>query len=107
LWAAKNQKKRFGSQEKADLSISLRLVLRHRPSPDIKSEETLINIPPPRRREALPSKSIDKMGILDKIKDIEAEMNRTQKNKATEHHIGLMKARLAKLRAQVPRVQPH
>ncbi len=42
------------------------------------------------------------MGILDKIKDIEAEMNRTQKNKATEHHIGLMKARLAKLRAQVP-----
>jgi hypothetical protein len=41
------------------------------------------------------------MGILDKIKDIEAEMNRTQKNKATEHHIGLMKARLAKLRAQV------
>lgn len=41
------------------------------------------------------------MGILDKIKDIEAEMNRTQKNKATEHHIGLMKARLAKLRAQL------
>jgi ribosome-interacting GTPase 1 len=46
------------------------------------------------------------MGILDKIKDIEAEMNRTQKNKATEHHIGLMKARLAKLRAQVHALHP-
>ncbi len=34
------------------------------------------------------------MGILEKIKDIEQEMERTQKNKATEHHFGLMKARL-------------
>ncbi len=41
------------------------------------------------------------MGIVEKIKDIEAEMARTQKNKATEHHLGLMKARLAKLRTQV------
>ncbi len=41
------------------------------------------------------------MGILDKIKDIEHEMERTQKNKATEHHFGLMKARLAKLRSQL------
>ena len=41
------------------------------------------------------------MGLLDRIKDIEDEMNRTQKNKATEHHIGLLKARLAKLRAQL------
>jgi len=28
------------------------------------------------------------MGILDKIKDIENEIARTQKNKATEHHLG-------------------
>jgi len=41
------------------------------------------------------------MGILDKIKDIEDEMARTQKNKATEGHLGLLKARLAKLRAQL------
>jgi small GTP-binding protein len=41
------------------------------------------------------------MGILEKIKDIEREMERTQKNKATEHHFGLMKARLAKLRSQL------
>lgn len=41
------------------------------------------------------------MGILEKIKDLEHEMERTQKNKATEHHFGLMKARLAKLRSQL------
>lgn len=28
------------------------------------------------------------MGIVEKIKDIEAEMARTQKNKATEYHLG-------------------
>lgn len=38
------------------------------------------------------------MGILEKIKEIEDEMARTQKNKATEYHIGNLKARLAKLR---------
>ncbi|KAI9140737.1 P-loop containing nucleoside triphosphate hydrolase protein [Paraphysoderma sedebokerense] len=38
------------------------------------------------------------MGILEKISDIEAEINRTQKNKATEHHLGLLKAKLAKYR---------
>ena len=29
------------------------------------------------------------MGILEKIKEIEAEMQRTQKNKATEFHFGM------------------
>ncbi len=38
------------------------------------------------------------MGILDKIKDIETEIARTQKNKATEHHLGMLKAKLAKYR---------
>ena len=41
------------------------------------------------------------MGITDKIKDIEFEMSRTQKNKATEHHLGSLKAKLAKLRSEL------
>ena len=41
------------------------------------------------------------MGIQERIRDIEEEMARTQKNKATEYHLGLLKARLAKLRAQM------
>nr|WIM01493.1 GTP-binding protein 128up [Limnephilus lunatus] len=39
--------------------------------------------------------------ILDKISGIEAEMARTQKNKATAQHLGLLKARLAKLRREL------
>jgi len=41
------------------------------------------------------------MGILEKIKDIESEISRTQKNKATEHHLGLLKAKLAKYRSML------
>eukprot|EP00755_Sulcionema_specki_P035302 Sspe_Gene.21652::Locus_8131_Transcript_1_1_Confidence_1.000_Length_1271::g.21652::m.21652 len=41
------------------------------------------------------------MSTLQKIADIEAEMARTQKNKATMAHIGQLKARLAKLKAEV------
>ncbi|KAI4821922.1 hypothetical protein JOQ06_010231 [Pogonophryne albipinna] len=41
------------------------------------------------------------MGILDKIAEIEREIARTQKNKATEYHLGLLKAKLAKYRAQL------
>lgn len=41
------------------------------------------------------------MGILEKIKEIELEMSRTQKNKATEYHMGLLKGKLAKLRTQL------
>lgn len=41
------------------------------------------------------------MGILEQIKDIEAEMARTQKNKATESHIGRLKAKLARLKTQL------
>jgi ribosome-interacting GTPase 1 len=35
------------------------------------------------------------------ISEIQAEMARTQKNKATECHLGLLKAKLAKYRAQM------
>uniref|UniRef100_A0A8C0PFN0 Developmentally regulated GTP binding protein 1 n=2 Tax=Canis lupus TaxID=9612 RepID=A0A8C0PFN0_CANLF len=38
---------------------------------------------------------------LAEIVEIEAEMARTQKNKATAHHLGLLKARLAKLRTEL------
>ncbi|KAK6904432.1 hypothetical protein I203_105245 [Kwoniella mangroviensis CBS 8507] len=41
------------------------------------------------------------MGIVEKIEEIEKEMARTQKNKATEYHLGLLKAKLAKYRAQL------
>lgn len=41
------------------------------------------------------------MGILEKIAEIEREIARTQKNKATEYHLGLLKAKIAKLRQQL------
>lgn len=59
------------------------------------------------------------MGILEKISEIEREISRTQKNKgilgngikipyynlscfvATEYHLGLLKAKLAKYRSQL------
>lgn len=41
------------------------------------------------------------MSILAKIAEIENEMARTQRNKATAHHLGLLKARLAKLRREL------
>ena len=40
------------------------------------------------------------MGIPEKIKAIQDEMSRTQINKATEHHIGLLKAKIAKLKRE-------
>jgi len=39
-------------------------------------------------------------GITERIQAIEEEIFRTQKNKATEGHLGLLKAKLAKLRSQ-------
>ncbi|KAJ8601335.1 hypothetical protein CTAYLR_007247 [Chrysophaeum taylorii] len=41
------------------------------------------------------------MGIVEKIKELEQEYARTQKNKATEGHLGIIKARLAKLRGEL------
>ena len=41
------------------------------------------------------------MGVLERIADIEAEMEKTQKNKATARHLGLLKAQLAKLRREL------
>lgn len=45
------------------------------------------------------------MGVPEKIRAIEEEMKRTQIHKHTEHHIGLLKAKLAKLKAEQERSQ--
>jgi len=39
--------------------------------------------------------------IQNQIEEIEAEMARTQKNKATNAHLGLLKAKIAKLKRQL------
>jgi small GTP-binding protein len=41
------------------------------------------------------------MGVLERIADIEKEMSRTQKNKATMSHLCKLKAQLAKLRSEL------
>lgn len=41
------------------------------------------------------------MGIIERIKDIEKELDRTQKNKATESHRCRLKAQLAKYRSEL------
>jgi len=41
------------------------------------------------------------MSLLQRIKDIEDEMARTQKNKATAHHLGILKAKLAKFKREL------
>lgn len=41
------------------------------------------------------------MSLLARIAEIENEIDRTQKNKATEKHLGLLKAKLAKLKSEV------
>lgn len=41
------------------------------------------------------------MSVVEKIKEVENEMARTQKNKATAYHLGTLKAKLAKLRREL------
>lgn len=41
------------------------------------------------------------MSVVDRIKEIEYEMAKTQKNKATSYHLGTLKAKLAKLRREI------
>ena len=45
--------------------------------------------------------------IAEQIDDLQAEIDKTQKNKATEHHIGKLKARIAKLRQQQEKRDAH
>jgi uncharacterized protein len=41
------------------------------------------------------------VGIPEKIKAIEDEIHKTQINKATEHHVGLLKAKMARLKREM------
>ena len=41
------------------------------------------------------------MGIPEKIKSIQDEIDKTQINKATEHHVGLLKAKIARLKREL------
>ncbi|MBN1133776.1 MAG: GTP-binding protein [Methanosarcinaceae archaeon] len=44
------------------------------------------------------------MGIQDDIKSVEDEIRKTSYNKATSHHIGRLKAKLARMRAEVEKL---
>lgn len=45
--------------------------------------------------------------INEQIAAIQAEIDKTQKNKATEHHIGKLKAKIAALKSKQEKVQAH
>ena len=47
------------------------------------------------------------MGLPEKIKKIEDDIHRTQVNKKTEHHVGLLRAKLARLKAEQEEQQSH
>ena len=48
---------------------------------------------------------VAEMGIPEKIQAIKDELKKTKVNKATEHHVGLLKAKLAKLRREMEEVE--
>ena len=41
------------------------------------------------------------MGLQEKLKELEDELARTQKNKATEYHIGIVKSKIAQIRREL------
>ena len=45
--------------------------------------------------------------IEEQLKEIQAEIDKTQKNKATMHHIGKLKAKIAKLKIQREKTIAH
>ena len=45
--------------------------------------------------------------INEQIADIQAEIDKTQKNKATEHHVGKLKAKIAALKAKQEKAAAH
>ncbi len=49
-------------------------------------------------RKPKPSETSKKHTVSDKIKELEDEISKTKYNKKTQHHIGLLKAKIAKFR---------
>jgi hypothetical protein len=47
------------------------------------------------------------MGMQEKLKELEDELARTQKNKATEFHIGIVKSKIAQLRRELIAPRKH
>ncbi|HSB46744.1 MAG TPA: GTP-binding protein [Candidatus Bilamarchaeum sp.] len=47
------------------------------------------------------------MGMQEKLKELEDELARTQKNKATEYHIGIIKSKIAQLRRELISPKKH
>ncbi len=47
------------------------------------------------------------MGLQEKLAELEAELARTQKNKATEFHIGILKSKIAQIRRQLISPKKH
>ena len=47
------------------------------------------------------------MGMQEKLKELDEELHRTQKNKATEFHIGILKSKMAKLRRELTSPRKH
>ena len=47
------------------------------------------------------------MGVQEKLKELEDELARTQKNKATEYHIGIVKSKIAQLRRDLIAPRKH
>jgi len=47
------------------------------------------------------------MGIQEKLKELEDELARTQKNKATEYHIGIVKSKIAQYRRELMSPRRH
>jgi len=47
------------------------------------------------------------MGLQEKLKELETELGRTQKNKATEYHIGILKSKIAQIRRELISPRKH
>ena len=47
------------------------------------------------------------MGIPEKIRRIEEDIRKTKVNKATEHHVGILKAKLSKLKTEQDERRSH
>ena len=47
------------------------------------------------------------MGLQEKLKELEDELARTQKNKATEYHIGIVKSKIAQIRRELLSPKKH